>query len=189
MHKIKLLLHACCAPCLIGTLSRLSPVYEPVIFFYNPNIHPKKEYEIRKKQVVSFCRMKGLKFIEGFYDVKAWFDSVSKIPNFKDEPEGGLRCSECFRLRLEETAKKAKELGFKFFTTTLTLGANKNAELINRLGVEVAERYSLFFIQADFKKRGAYLFSIEQSKKLGIYRQSYCGCVYSLKRNIESPKL
>ncbi len=183
MSEIKLLLHTCCAPCLIGTLSRLPKTYEPIIYFYNPNIHPKEEYIRRRDEAKKFCGDKGLAFIEGEYDVEKWFEAIKNVKNYATEPEGGKRCEECFKMRLERTAIKAVSMKIKFFTTTLTLGENKNAQVINRLGKSIGEKYNLFFLQADFKKRNGYNKSVEESKKLGIYRQTYCGCVYSMRTN------
>ncbi len=178
--KPKLLLHTCCAPCLIGTLPKLNKVYEVVVYFYNPNIHPKDEYELRKKEVIKYCSLKSLEFIEGPYDVDYWFERIRKIPNYMSEPEGGKRCYECFKLRLEKTVELALKRSIKLFSTTLTLGDNKNAGVINEIGNKLANESGLFFVQADYKKKGGYVKSIEESKRLGIYRQNYCGCVYSM---------
>ena len=176
----KLLLHTCCAPCLIGTLPKLVNNYEVIIYFYNPNIQPKAEYEHRKKEVIKYCSLKGLEFIEGPYDVKAWFEAIKKVPNYAAEPEGGKRCYECFKMRLKKTAELAVSMKINFFSTTLTLGDNKNADVINSIGTELADTHNLFFIQANYKKKGGYTKSIEESKSLSIYRQNYCGCVYSM---------
>ena len=179
--KPKLLLHVCCAPCLIGTLPSLIDSYQVSVFFYNPNIHPKEEYEKRKKEVVKYCSMKDLEFIEGPYDIRRWFELIKRVPGYANGPEGGMRCMECFKMRLEKTAEKAVKLNFQFFSTTLTLGENKSSKIINQLGSEIADKYDIFFVEADYKKKGGYLFSVEESKRLGIYRQDYCGCVFSMR--------
>jgi len=162
--------------------------YGVVVFYYNPNIHPRQEYELRKKEVIRYCDKHKIVFIEGSYDIDYWFSRIRSVPNYALEPEGGLRCEECFRIRLERTAEEARKLGIKFFSTTLTLGSNKQARTINKIGVEIAERFGLFFVQADFKKKGGQELSVKESKAMSIYRQDYCGCVFSMRRKIEFDK-
>ncbi len=194
--KPKLLLHACCAGCLIGALTHLEKDYDITVFFYNPNIHPRKEYELRKQEAIKYCELKKLDFIEGDYDVDKWLERIMKVKDHALQPEGGKRCSECYRLRLEKTALAASEKGIGFFATTLTLGPNKKADVINSIGREIAqnsneekgdkekssrEKDALVFVEGDFKKKNAYNISVSETKRLGIYRQHYCGCIYSMR--------
>ncbi len=165
---------------------RLLPEFNPVLFFYNPNIHPEKEYLKRKREVIRLAEFWNLEVIEGPYHdeewgFKKWFKLTSSL---KHEPEGGKRCSVCFGLRLRYTAMKAKELGIKYFTTTLTTGPNKPARIINPIGRRWAQYYGVEFVEEDFKKKNGYLASVRMSKQLGLYRQHYCGCVYSLRDSL-----
>ena len=180
-----LLLHACCAPCSSTVLERLGNVFSITILYYNPNITDKNEYEKRlseiKKFVLSFKTKYPINVIVGRYEPKKFFE-ISK--GLESEPERGLRCYKCYRLRLLETAKIAEEMKFKYFTTTLSLSPYKNATWINEIGEELEKKYNSHFLYSDFKKKNGYKRSIELSKEYGLYRQDYCGCVYSVRDKI-----
>ncbi len=178
-YKPSLLLHSCCAPCSSSVLEQLIPYFKVTIFYFNPNIHPRREYLTRMQENRWFAeKIMGVEFIEGEYDPRRWFKAVK---GFENEPEGGRRCPICYRLRMEETAKLAKEKGFEYFTTTLSVSPHKRADWINQIGLELEEKYGVRFMVADFKKGGGYQRSLELSKKYNLYRQTYCGCVFSLR--------
>lgn len=145
-------------------------------FFYNPNIHPKKEYILRFEESQAFTRKIGVRFHRGEYEAEDWF---KKVRGHEKDKEGGERCKICFKLRLEKTANKAVEGGFDYFTTTLTISPHKNAEVINSIGREVAENYGVNFLEENFKKKDGFKKSVELSRKYGLRRQNYCGCIYS----------
>ena len=172
----KLLLHVCCAPCSTHVIEVLKQEYEVSLFFYNPNVEPINEYSLRLEEAERYAQELDLPLIVGDYDNVEWHSAVK---GHEGDAEGGERCSICFRYRLEKTAQTAKEKGFELFTTTLTVSPYKNAELINQLGKESAEKHGVGFLGEDFKKDNGYMHSIELSKKHGLYRQSYCGCLFS----------
>ena len=175
-----LLLHSCCAPCSSYVLEYLSEYFNIIILFYNPNIMPFDEYNHRleeQKRLVSEMKTKNnVKIIEGEYNVD---DFLNVAKGLEDEPEGGARCEKCFRLRLNESAVFAKRLGADYFTTTLTVSPHKNSQIINAIGNEVSEKFGVEYLQSDFKKRNGYKRSIELAKQYDLYRQDYCGCVYT----------
>lgn len=175
-----LLLHACCAPCSSYCLEYLSQYFNITVFYFNPNISLKEEYEYRfneeKRLISSIDFINPVKIIEGKYNPKDFFNAVKGLEN---EPEGGKRCLECFKLRLDASAKKAKELGADYFTTTLTISPLKNADALNEIGAECAEKYGVNWLYSDFKKKEGYKRSIVLSQKYSLYRQNYCGCVFS----------
>ncbi|MBN1155916.1 epoxyqueuosine reductase QueH [candidate division KSB1 bacterium] len=175
-RREKLLFHICCAPDATVVAERLEPDYDITGYFYNPNIHPQSEYTLRVNEMEELAREIGLKLIVGPYDADRWFDLVKGM---EDEPEGGARCEVCFRMRLESTARLAQEQGFDFFTTVLTVSPHKNADLINAIGSEMSAKYAVQFLSANFKKKDGFKRSIELSKIYGLYRQNYCGCIYS----------
>lgn len=174
------LLHVCCAPCSSYCLEYLSEYFKITVFYYNPNISLSQEYDYRLSEEKRYISLRDFKnpvnIIEGDYEPKDFFAAVKGL---ESEPEGGKRCAECFKLRLEATAKKAKELGFDYFTTTLTISPLKNAALLNEIGFEMAEKYGVSWLPSDFKKREGYKRSIELSREYDLYRQNYCGCVFS----------
>ena len=176
----KLLLHVCCAPCSSYCLEYLTAYFDITVFFYNPNISPKEEYAYRLAEQKRFLASKELprpvQLIAGDYRPEEFFEAVKGL---EQEPEGGLRCEKCFRLRLEESARAAKAHGFDCFTTTLTISPLKNADLLNAIGMEMGERYGVPWLCSDFKKREGYKRSIELSREFDLYRQNYCGCVFS----------
>lgn len=173
----RLLLHCCCAPCASHVLERLSPVFNTTVLFYNPNIRPDEEYDKRETELRKLLSQaeypNSVDMLACAYDAEA-FDAVASP--FRDEPEGGRRCRECFKLRLGETARRAREGGYGFFATTLSVGPRKDAALINEVGGAFAGVYGVEYLSSDFKKLGGYQRSVELSKRYGLYRQSYCGC-------------
>ena len=180
-----LLLHACCAPCSSTVLERLGNFFNISILYYNPNITNKDEYEKRlveiRKFTSSFDTKYPIEVISGRYEPKEFFDIARGLEN---EPERGKRCYKCYELRLRETAKIAKEKGFDYFTTTLSLSPYKDAKWINEIGEELEKELEVKFLYSDFKKKNGYKRSIELSNEFNLYRQDYCGCVYSVRDKI-----
>lgn len=176
-----LLLQCCCAPCSSAVLERLIEHFDLKIFFYNPNIYPEQEYEKRSgefEKILLAPEFAGkIEIIPSEYRPEDFENAVKGLEN---EKEGGARCEKCFRLRLFETAKKAKELGIGYFCTTLTVSPHKNSKLLNKIGAEAEKEYGVKFLRSDFKKKEGYKRSIELSNKLKLYRQNYCGCKYSI---------
>ena len=176
----RLLLHACCAPCSSAVLERLANFFKISIFYYNPNITDKDEYIKRINELKRFVSVFKTKYpveiIEGNYEPSKFMEMAKGLEN---EPERGIRCYKCYELRLEETAKIAEELGFNHFATTLTLSPHKNANWINEIGEELNKKYKSNYLYSDFKKKEGYKKSIELSKVYNLYRQDYCGCIYS----------
>lgn len=176
--KPALLMHACCAPCSSACLERVKDAFSVTIYYYNPNIDSEEEFFKRVREQERLCAELNVKAIVENYDPGAFYDAVKGL---EKEPEGGKRCEQCFYLRLKKTAETAKEKGFDYFTTTLTVSPLKNAELLNGIGEKVAAETGVKFLPSDFKKRGGYQRSVELSNKYGLYRQNYCGCVFSKK--------
>ena len=176
----RLFLHSCCAPCSSYVLEYLSKYFEITVFYYNPNIYPPKEYDERLAEVrrlvseMEFAH--PVTVVAGAYDPALFFDAVKGL---EAEKEGGARCERCFRLRLMEAARLAKDGGYDYFTTTLTVGPKKDARLLNQLGEELGEKYGVRHLPSDFKKKDGYKRSVELSKEYGLYRQDYCGCGFS----------
>ncbi len=183
-EKKHVLLHSCCGPCSTACIERLLPDYKISVFFYNPNITDPEEYERRKAAQIQFIDALNLsalddekvKMIEGEYLPEDFYKVCS---GYSNEPEGGARCTECFKLRMERTAQVALKTGNPIFTTTLTVSPHKNYPLISAIGTELAALYGLEFLDIDFKKKNGFQRSIELSKEYGLYRQNYCGCEYS----------
>lgn len=176
-EKPRLLLQSCCGPCSTYVLSYLTNYFDITLLYYNPNIQPRSEYDLRlENQRKVLAAMPEVHILECGYDGEAYDRAVRGL---ESEPEGGARCTECFRLRLEETARRAAAGGYDYFCTTLTVSPHKDAQRINAIGRELAERYQVAWLPSDFKKREGYKQSIELSKALGLYRQDYCGCLYS----------
>lgn len=178
----KLLLQCCCAPCSSYVLTVLTAHFDVLIYYYNPNIHPEAEYKKRGEQFEKLFQGGGyetkVQWIPAEYDPERFFEAVKGLEN---EPEGGERCTACFWLRLRETARKAKELGADYFTTTLSVSPHKNAQLLNEIGIQFEKEYGVKFLCADFKKKEGYKQSIALSREYDLYRQDYCGCVYSMR--------
>ncbi len=181
----KLLLHACCAPCSSAVLERIGNIFEITILYYNPNITDKNEYNKRLNEVKSFIKKFKTKYkisiIDGRYDINDFLDIAKGLEN---EPERGKRCYKCYNLRLEETAKVAEKEGFPYFTTTLSLSPYKNSNWINEIGEDLNNKYNSTYLYSDFKKKNGYKRSIELSSEYNLYRQNYCGCIYSKKEGI-----
>ena len=175
-----LLLHACCAPCSSYVLEYLSRYFRITLFFYNSNIAPEKEYRFRLDELRRLVREMGLSddvsVLEGNYDPDR-FQALAR--GLETLPEGGARCSDCYRLRLRETARVAAERGFDYICTTLSISPYKNAAWLNAIGTEEAEAHGVRYLVSDFKKKNGYKRSCELSEQYGLYRQDYCGCVYS----------
>ena len=182
----ELLLHACCAPCSSACIERLSDRFKIIILYYNPNITDKDEYDKRLAEVKRFIKeipnKYGIDIMEAKYDPASFFE-ISR--GLEKEKERGKRCYKCYKLRLEETAKVAEENNIKYFATTLTLSPYKKALWINEIGEELNNKYNTTYLYSDFKKKNGYKRSIELSKEYNLYRQDYCGCVYSLRDRIE----
>ena len=174
--KPTLLLHACCAPCSSACLELLKDDFDVTVYFYNPNMDSAEEFSRRETEERRLCEALNIKLLVEEYD-SAEFYCVAK--GFEKEKESGKRCERCFFLRLKKTAEKAKEKGFDYFTTTLTISPLKSADLLNEIGKKIAEEKGIPFLPSDFKKRDGYKKSVELSKKYDLYRQNYCGCVFS----------
>ncbi len=185
MSRQKMLLHICCAPCSTYVIDTLKVNYDLDGYFYNPNIHPEDEYRLRENEVLRYARSNGIKIISEEYDSERWYELTNGMD---DLPEGNRRCDICFEIRLEKTAKYAREHGYDIIATTLSISPHKNAKKINEIGKKVAERYHINFLEADFKKKGGFERSIQMSKQFHLYRQSYCGCSFS-KRESEKRAL
>ncbi len=182
-----LLLHACCAPCSSYVLEYLSQYFRITLFYYNPNISPEEEYRKRLDEVRRLLGELPVKYpvrlAEGRYDPGRFF-AVTK--GHEADPERGERCTLCYRMRLEEAAEYARENGFEWFTTTLSLSPYKDAKRLNGIGAELERQYGVKFLHSDFKKRNGYLRSIELSRVYHLYRQNFCGCVFSRQRDAAS---
>jgi len=176
----KILLHSCCAPCAGEIMEALvASKIQPTLFFYNPNIHPRKEYEIRKDENIRFAKDLGITFIDADYDKDNWFDRVKGL---EDEPERGERCTVCFDMRFERTALYAVENNFSLISSTLGISRWKNMDQINNSGERAVRRYSQMVYWAfNWRKKGGSQRMIELSKREEFYQQEYCGCVYSLR--------
>ena len=178
-EKKRLLIHSCCGPCSSSVLEYLKDYFKIDIYFYNPNITMDYEYYARiveQKEMIEKVNY-DMNVIEGIYDPKS--DFFSKIKGLENEPEGGARCYSCYDLRIGETAKKAKEEGYDFFSTVLSISPMKNVNYINEIGEKYSKEYNIDFLFADFKKKNRYLRSVQISKELDMYRQEYCGCIFS----------
>ena len=181
----RLLLHSCCAPCSRYVLEYLSDYFNITVFYYNPNIFPESEYTKRileQQMLIGEMKVKHpVSFIAGHYDKERFYEMARGMEHLK---EGGERCLKCYELRLREAAKIAKEGGFEYYTTTLSISPLKNADRLNEIGTRLANEYGVKYLQSDFKKRNGYKRSIELSKEFGLYRQDYCGCEFSI-RNVK----
>ena len=174
--KPKLLLHSCCGPCSTQVIDVLKNDYDITIYYYNPNIDTDEEFYHRYNEQKRYCKEVNIPVIDDGYQPNEFYSSVKGL---EEEKEGGARCPVCFKLRLVKTAKKAKELGYDIFGTTLTVSPHKNSEIINAIGLAVAKEEHIDFLVGNYKKKDGYKKSIEFSKKYNLYRQNYCGCKFS----------
>lgn len=180
-YKPKLLLHSCCGPCSSHVITFLSQYFKIDVLYYNPNIYPEEEYIKRKKEQIRLIdelkKTLEVDIIDCDYEKEKYYECIKGL---EKEPEGGKRCLKCFRLRLEKTAKIAKNNKYDYFTTTLSVSPYKNSRILNEIGLELEDTYNIKWLPSDFKKEEGYKKSIELSKKYNLYRQHYCGCKYSL---------
>lgn len=177
----RLLLHACCAPCLTSVYEIVKDNYHVTIYWFNPNIFPREEYDKRSSELLRYARDINVSVIIDDDYVNSFNNWTSTMFPFRDKPEGGIRCETCIGNRLDKTAKIAKNSDFDIFSTTLTVSPHKNSKMINDLGQFLSEKYKIPFLATDFKKNDGYLRSVRLSKEFGLYRQNYCGCEVSLK--------
>ena len=182
--KNSILLHSCCAPCSSHVISVLKDYFDITILYYNPNISPVEEYNKRKEEQINFIKKLdcGIKIMDCDYDNDVYEECIKGL---EAEKEGGARCHKCFRLRLEKTAKLAKINNFNYFCTTLTVSPYKNSQVINYIGKELMNMYNVKWLYSDFKKEEGYKHSIILSKQYNLYRQDYCGCIYSIRNRID----
>ena len=178
----KLLLHSCCAPCSSHVIATLTPYFDITILYYNPNIEPYEEYLRRKEEEIRFIKeypnINKLDIIDCDYDNDIFHELAT---NLEEAEEGGPRCFKCYNLRLEKTAILAKSKNYDYFATTLTVSPYKNSQKLNEIGAYLEEKYQVKYLYSDFKKNNGYKHSIELSKEYNLYRQDYCGCIYSKK--------
>ncbi len=186
---LRLFLHACCAPCSSYVLEYLSRFFSVTVFFYNPNISPKEEYEKRVSEIQRLISemefVHPVAFVEGEYKPEDFYEMARGL---EDVPEGGERCFRCYRLRMEEADRLAEQGGYDYFTTTLSISPLKNAGKINEIGQELSQIYKVEHLPSDFKKKNGYKRSIELSHEYGLYRQNYCGCVFSKRESMEKQR-
>ena len=179
-----LLIHSCCAPCSSYVLEYLSEYFKITVFYYNPNIYPESEYTKRIAEQQKLIRDMEFRypvsFLAGKYDKEKFYEMAAGMEDLK---EGGARCMKCYELRLSEAAGQAAAGGFDYFTTTLSISPMKNAQKLNEIGRRVGEEYGVKYLVSDFKKKNGYKRSIELSKEYGLYRQDYCGCEFSMRRD------
>lgn len=175
---MKILLHSCCSPCACHPIRELvSQGYQVTLFYYNPNIHPKSEYDIRFDELNKYIsKIEGVTIIEGEYEVKEWF---KKIKGLEREPERGKRCDICYEMRLRATAKKAADEAYDYFGSTLSISPHKKADKISEIGNKLADEYNLKFFDRDWKKMDGFKKSCAIAREENFYRQDYCGCVFS----------
>jgi predicted adenine nucleotide alpha hydrolase (AANH) superfamily ATPase len=175
-----LLIHSCCAPCSSYCLELLSSYFKITVFYYNPNIYPAEEYQMRSMEQKRFCESfpgkYPITFVEGKYDTNEFYEMAKGLEQAK---EGGERCYKCYELRLRKTCEYAKAHDFDFFTTTLSISPMKNAKWLNEIGGKLEEEYKISYLYSDFKKKNGYKRSIQLSAEYNLYRQSFCGCIYS----------
>ena len=186
--KPTLLIHSCCAPCSSYVLEYLSEYFQITIDYYNPNIDSEEEYRKRiaeQKRLVQEMGLEDIKVLDGGYEPKIFYETVR---GFEKEPEGGERCYLCYQLRLAQAAKMAADYRFDYFTTTLTISPLKNAQWLNELGEREGEKAGVAFLPSDFKKKGGYQRSIQLSKEYSLYRQNFCGCVFSKTESVNRQK-
>jgi len=176
----KIILHACCAPCASYPIKKLiADGYEPVVFFYNPNIFPFREYQTRKFELKKYCQQNNIEYFEEQYNIKEFYTSIK---GYEHEPEKGKRCEICFNLRLLKAANFAKKNNIKYFTTTLTVSPHKKSEDIFKIGKQIEKTTDVIFLEYNFKKENGYKISREIAKENNMYSQNYCGCQFSIRK-------
>lgn len=181
----KLLLHCCCGPCSSSVLEKLKEHFDISLLWYNPNLYPKAEFDLRLETQKELLSLMGLSGSIGLIEIPWQHEEyVKAVKGLEDEKEGGRRCAACFALRLDYCARTAAEMGFDYFCTTLSVSRHKDAVLINALGEAAAEKYGSRWLPSDFKKKDGENRSVELSEQYGIYRQVYCGCEFSLSRRL-----
>ena len=187
-RRPRLVLHACCAPCSSAVLERLNEAFEITVYYYNPNIAPESEFRLRAQEQARLVRQMPLQdvhVVEGPYDSARFYHLVRGL---EGEPEGGERCNVCFEMRLRRTAEFALEMGAPYFTTTLSISPLKDARRLNALGMRIAAEMGLHYLCSDFKKKDGYRRSCELSQQYGLYRQDYCGCIFSQQERARQKK-
>lgn len=172
-----LLLHGCCGPCSTHVIRLLQQEFTVAVWFYNPNIYPEEEYKLRLQTLRQFVNQIDIPLLIGPYDIDIWHQAIH---GYETMPEGSQRCTICYQVRLEQTAKYAHEADFDYFATTLTISPHKPVGIINQIGLACAEKYAISFYPADFKKKDGFKLSCALTKQYQLYRQNYCGCKYSL---------
>ncbi len=181
----RLFLHSCCAPCSSYVLEYLSQYFAVTLFYFNPNISPEEEYrkrvEEQKRLISQLPALHPITFVEGRYEPGEFYQVAKGL---EKEPEGGARCRECFRLRLGEAARLAAQGGYDYYTTTLSISPLKNAQVLAEVAMEMGETYGVRWLPSDFKKKEGYKRSIQLSAEYDLYRQNYCGCVFSKANNL-----
>ena len=175
-RKPKLLLHLCCAPCSSYVIDLLNNYFTLTLYFYDPNIHPKEEYEKRRDEASGHAAKEGILFIEGPYDVERWYE-ITK--GHEKDPEKGDRCYLCYHMRLREAARFGREKDCEYFTSVLSVSPHKDAKKINDIGFSLSSDMGIKYLPADFKKKEGFKKSMTNAREKGFYRQDYCGCVYS----------
>ena len=176
--KPSLLLHACCAPCSSYCVEYLAKYFDITLYFYNPNIESQEEFSKRFKEFEKIIKRFGVKVVEEKYDSSEFYDAIK---GYEDCKEGGDRCTICYRLRLQKTLEYAQAHGFEYFASTLSISPYKDAKRLNEIGEEISKDSSVLYLVNDFKKKGGYLRSTVLSKEMDLYRQDYCGCIYSIR--------
>lgn len=181
-NKKRIMLHACCAVCMAYPIEMLKELdesdYEPVVWFYNPNIFPEQEYLRRRDELIKYCEEKNYPYLMGEYDPEKWYAYVEGL---EKEPEKGRRCEKCFEFRLDRTAQKAKEMNISVFTTTLTVSPHKVSRQVFEAGRNAARKYDVEFLEFDFKKHDGFLKTMCLARENNFYRQNYCGCEFSIR--------
>ena len=180
MPRPKMLLHVCCAPCSAHVTGELAQNHQMILYFFNPNIHPREEYERRRDEARRWAEGEGIEFIEEPYRPEEWF---ARTKGMENEPEKGARCRACFDIRMEAAAAKASQMGADIFGAALSVSPHKRAEDINTAGNAAGGRAGVPFMAADFKKREGFKLAMKKARELGLYRQDYCGCIYSMRKN------
>jgi len=193
LMKQKILLHACCAPCTAGVYDQLKDEFDVTLFWYNPNIFPKAEHDRRLNELMNFCDEKNIRIMVGDYDwvgEHAYWLEMTK--GLEDEPERGKRCNVCYKMRLEAVAAVAAQANdhhegeFDFFGAELSISPHKNSEMINKIGLTIAEEFGIDYFVADFKKNNGFKKASEISEELKLYRQDYCGCEFNQTKKIDN---